>query len=253
MDEFQEFMKEFYKFTGIDLQSYKRPQMERRLNSLRVKHAFLDFRSLSHALKHNSDLLSEFLDRMTINVSEFFRNPERWEALLPHLQQLSSGRQLKFWSAACSTGEEPYTLAMLMEERILRPFQLLATDIDRKVLQQAQTGEYKVSQLEKIPQAYRSKYFTEGAGSGIVKPILKKSIQYRLHNLLADPYPVSLDLIICRNVLIYFTDEAKKQVIDGFARSLNPGGLLFVGSTEQLLWTEENQFQSVSPFIYRKV
>ncbi len=253
-DPYVEFSKAFYNYTGIDLQCYKRPQMERRLTALRNKHGYADFSTYIGALQRDPKLLDELLDKMTINVSEFLRNRERWEALVPHLVSLAekASGELSIWSAACSTGEEPYTIAMLIEEHVRHPYRILATDIDRRVLHLAQLGEYKAHQVRSVPSEYLVKYFEHANQTWYVSPVLKQRVQFQRHNLLADPYPDSLDLIVCRNVLIYFTDEAKQRIVDRFARALKPGGLLFVGSTEQFLHNRSESLRSVGPFLYQR-
>jgi chemotaxis protein methyltransferase CheR len=253
MDEFLQFTKEFYDLTGVNLNLYKRPQMERRLTTLRNKNGFHDFHEYVMAVSMQPALLYELMDKMTINVSEFLRNPERWEMLLPLLQG-TSFRPIRAWSAACSTGEEPYTLAMLIQERLGCAYQIVATDIDKGALQQARNGQYKEHQIKSLDDGYLKKYFVHETGSPTwsVSSDLKKFITYDSHNLLADKYPASFDLIICRNVMIYFTEEAKQHVIEGFSKSLKPGGLLFVGSTEQFLRTDQHGLVNVAPFMYRK-
>lgn len=249
MDDFAQFTQEFFRFSGIDLTAYKRPQMERRLTALRDRHGFSNFRQFLQAMTSNERLYAEFLDRMTINVSEFYRNPERWESLMAHLQ---AKKPLRAWSAACATGEEPYTLAILLAEHGFADYQIRATDIDRNVLLQSQVGRYADHQVKMVPPAVLAKYFRKQTADWVVEPTLRSQIKFELHNLLADGYPEALDLIICRNVLIYFTEEAKQQVIRGFSSTLKPGGLLFVGSTEQLLQADRHQLEVVSPFLYRK-
>lgn len=251
MDEFYEFMTEFHAWTGVDLRLYKRPQMERRLTTLRTKRGFQHFAAYLAALKQDPELLHEFLDRMTINVSEFFRNMERWDQLGRRLQSRPTGQTLKAWSAACSTGEEPYSLAILMEQVVRRPYDILATDIDDGVLHEARRGVYRAHQVNRLPH-YAESYFHSDGGLWTVTPALRNHIRFVKHNLLADTYPSSLDLIICRNVLIYFTDEAKQFVIAGFAKALKPGGLLFVGSTEQFLRSEAVGLRLVAPFLYER-
>ncbi|MCL6592459.1 MAG: protein-glutamate O-methyltransferase CheR [Alicyclobacillus sp.] len=250
MDDFLDFSQALLKLTGIDLRLYKRPQMERRLTALRNRHGFHDFRSYAQALAQQPQYLAELLDKMTINVSEFLRNPERWEALLERLEQ-PVGRPLRVWSAACATGEEPYTLALLFAERGW-PHDTWATDIDARALALARTGRYKETQIRLLPTEYVARYFTHEADEYIVHDVLKRHVRFAQHNLLADPFPQSLDLIVCRNVLIYFTDAAKQQVLRGFAQALRPGGLLFVGSTEQFLGTDPYGLVPVGPFLYRR-
>lgn len=252
MEPYVQFMNNFYSLTGVDLESYKRPQMERRLTSLRNKRGFTDFAEFFAAVKADDRLLYEVLDKMTINVSEFLRNYERWQALVPHLKTLAESSEIAAWSAACSTGEEPYSLALMMEEHIKRPYRIVATDIDRRVLHQAEVGEYRSHQVKSVPDSYLTKYFEAADETFRVVPMLKKHVRFQYHDLLADPYPDSLDLIICRNVLIYFTDDAKQRILSGFARALKPGGILFVGSTEQFLHTEQLSLTNIGPFLYRR-
>ena len=252
MDDFMDFMRSFNRLTGIDLTLYKRPQMERRLTSLRNKNHFLNFVEYLRAMEKDRNLLYELLDKMTINVSEFFRNPERWESLVPYLHDLTQTSPLKAWSAACSTGEEPYSLALLMLERVKRPYEILATDIDEKVLKSAQIGEYRDHQIKSVSEEYFYKYFMKQDYLWRISDRVKKNIIFRAHNLLSNQFPGDLDLIICRNVMIYFTEEAKQKVIVGFANALRPGGILFVGSTEQFLRTELHGLSAVGPFLYRK-
>jgi len=251
MDDFVQFMHGFYQLTGINLALYKRPQMERRLTTLRNKHGYDSFDAYMGGLRREDQLRAELLERMTINVSEFFRNPERWQALLPHLETLNVSH-LAIWSAACSTGEEPYTIAMLMAENIRRPYHIYATDIDAKVLEQAQNGVYHTHQVKHIPDSFLQRYFDIVDNQFTVKATLRTNVQFATHNLLVDEYPNAVDLIICRNVLIYFTDEAKQFVVSSFARSLKPGGLLFVGSTEQFLRSGAIHLENVAPFLYRR-
>ena len=253
MDEFMEFMQQFYETTGVDLRMYKRVQMERRLTSLRDKRGFATFSAYFTSLIKNMDMMHELLDKMTINVSEFFRNPERWQALETHLRpRLKKSETLKAWSAACSTGEEPYTLAILCEEVLQQPYDILATDIDDHVLQSARLGVYRQHQVQAMPTSYQEKYLHGTEQTWSINPSLSNHIHFAKHNLLADSYPNDLDLIICRNVLIYFTEEAKSHVMRGFSSALREKGLLFVGSTEQFLHADECGFYAIAPFLYEK-
>ncbi len=256
MDEFLEFTSQFYDFTGINLQSYKRPQMERRLTFLRDKLGFRDFTSFLTAMRRDPAILHQLLDRMTINVSEFFRNPERWNALVSKLAQseiVQEGQRLEAWSAACSTGEEPYTLAMILDNNFPGlDYHIFATDIDKTVLNSARQGRYRDAQLKGVPERYRHKYFESSSSTWTVQRALWRKVTFQEHNLLRDDYPKSLDLIICRNVLIYFTEEAKHYVVTRLANSLRDGGFLFVGSTEQFLRSETFGLVQVGPFLYQK-
>ncbi|WAH35103.1 CheR family methyltransferase [Alicyclobacillus dauci] len=250
MDEFEWFMDAFHQLTGIDLTQYKRPQMERRLTNLRDRRGFHDFPSYIRELGVRRELLDELLDKMTINVSEFFRNPERWEQLGQLLQNRK--QPIKAWSAACSTGEEPYSLAMLLDYLGIKHDTILATDIDERVLAKAAQGNYDSMQLRGTDRSYRDKYFDVDGTKFQVKKQIRDQVEYRKHNLLSDSYPSGMDLIICRNVLIYFTDDTKQSILDKFTLSLRVGGLLFVGSTEQFFGLNLPHLKLVAPFTYEK-
>lgn len=173
-------------------------------------------RTLLRHWKRIKALLNETLDRMTINVSEFYRNYKRWEVLeTAILPLIKTSRPLKIWSAACSTGEEPYTLAMLLDQQKGLPgYQILATDIDEKALEKAKKGVYQERSLQEVPLSVKDRYFTQNANRSYeVKPEIKKNITFKKHNLLADRYEQDFDLIVCRNVFIYFTESAKEEPV----------------------------------------
>ncbi len=229
--------------------------MKRRLTTLRDNRGFKSFSLYFDTLLRDRSLYEEFLDRMTINVSEFWRNANRWEylknAILPTLYDTS--RRLKCWSAACSTGEEPYTLAMILDHlQYLSSSTIIATDLDNIVLNKAKTGLYSEASLREVPQSFQRKYFTESDKKFSIQESLKRNIRFTKHNLLTDNYDVNYDLIICRNVTIYFTDEAKNAVYEKFARSLKPGGVLFVGNTEQIFSPQLFGLETLDMFFYRK-
>lgn len=253
--DFALFIKKVKDYSAIDLSQYKEAQMKRRLTTLYTKKGYTSFTSFFDAMAKDKELYYEFLDRMTINVSEFWRNPNRWEILesrfLPELARGS--RRLKCWSAACSTGEEPYTLAMIMSDLgLLESSQLVATDIDEGALEKAKRGVYPDRSLRDVPPAYIKKYFTQKDMTFSVSDTLKKHIRYSKQNLLHDTFDTQFDLIVCRNVMIYFTEEAKHMLYHKFSRALKPGGLLFVGSTEQIFSPGQYDFEPADTFIYRK-
>lgn len=240
---------------GIDLASYKEAQMKRRLTSLRDKRGYPDFQSYFKELESNIELKNEFLDRITINVSEFFRNPGRWQyldkELIPEL--LKANSKPKFWSAACSTGEEPYTLALILSKYIrLDQIDIMATDIDENVMEKAKSGVYSERVIKEVPKELLEKYFTFQNDRYEIHDDIKSRITYKKQNLLSDPFNGPYDLIICRNVMIYFTDEAKDQLYYKFSRALRSGGIFFVGSTEQIFQPQRYHLEPVAPFFYRK-
>lgn len=253
--DYDKFVEQIKKRTAIDLGQYKETQMKRRLTTLRQKHGFSTFAAYLDALVRESALMDEFLDRMTINVSEFWRNPNRWamleERFLPEL--LSGGNRIAIWSAACSTGDEPYTTAMILDRMgALNRATITATDLDQNVLKKAQSGLYQDRSVRDVPKPYLNQYFTHDGDIYSVDERIKRSIKYKQHNLLHDPYGGPYDLIICRNVMIYFTEDAKHQIYQRFSNALKPGGILFVGSTEQIFTPQQYNFETAETFFYRK-
>ncbi|MCM3341336.1 protein-glutamate O-methyltransferase CheR [Paenibacillus sp. MER TA 81-3] len=250
------FVTEIKKRTGIDLTQYKEAQMRRRLTTLRLKNGYSTFRAFYEAMKSNEGLLDELLDRMTINVSEFWRNPNRWETLrdrvLPALTERNS--RLKCWSAACSTGEEPYTLAMILDDAgLLGSSQVMATDIDDNALARAKEAFYIERALKDVPASFKQRYFSRTEDGYRVSSALTRNIQFQKQNLLEDAFTGQQDLIICRNVMIYFTEEAKHQLYFKFSEALKPGGVLFVGSTEQIFNPNQYGLETMETFFYRKM
>lgn len=254
MDDYDGFIEKFRAATGIDLNSYKRPQMERRLTTLRNKRGFDRFSDYLAAALRDRTLLDELLDRMTINVSEFFRNRPRWDALQSRIPALAPNRGLRAWSAACSTGEEPYTLLLLAAGMgRLEGIEAWATDIDERALATAREGVYRDESLAGVPAGLRSRYFRPaGAETSQIVPEIRDRVRFEKQNLLTDAFGVGWDLIICRNVLIYFTDSAKDLLYRKFAAALRPGGILFIGSTEQVFRPDQYGLRPLEAFFYER-
>lgn len=257
MTDYEQFKKNIRSLTGIDLNAYKERQMKRRITTLSSKYGFQDYDSFYLDLKKNPEHLKSFMNYLTINVSEFYRNPAQWQTLeekvIPELLKTTGG-SLKIWSAACSTGDEPYTIVMLMKERFPKAkIRLLATDLDDQVLAWAKQGTYHKKSLEKLPETYQKKYFQKLNGDMYqISEDVMKCVEFRQHNLLADRYDTNYDLIVCRNVLIYFTEEAKLEVFKRFNDSLRKDGFLFIGSTEQILQARAIHFEPQYSFFYKK-
>ncbi|KIL44201.1 chemotaxis protein CheR [Jeotgalibacillus soli] len=254
-DEYIEFIHSIKQKTGIDLSLYKEAQMKRRLTSLYEKQGFKTFMEFYQAMTKDKKVLNDFLDRMTINVSEFYRNGKRWEVLqqkiLPSL--MKNGRKLKVWSAACSTGEEPYSLAMVLSQFMsLSEISILATDLDANAIEKAKIGLYTERALAEVPIKIKQTHFTEQGAFYKVSDEVKRTVSFRQHNLLNDPFDKQFDLIVCRNVMIYFTDEAKDILYRKFSDALRPGGVFFVGSTEQIFNPSVYKLETADTFFYRK-
>ena len=254
--DYEQFIQQVKSKTGIDLSLYKEAQMKRRLTSLYEKKGYRSFREYFQMINQNQELFNEFLDRMTINVSEFYRNSKRWEVLekkiLPQIIQHTT--KPKIWSAACSTGEEPYTLAMILSKYIpLSNVNILATDLDENALSRAKLGIYPERSLNEVPSEMKKKYFTQDGTHYKVSDEIKRTVDFKRHNLLADSFGGPFDLIVCRNVLIYFTEEAKDILYNKFSKALNSNGFFFVGSTEQIFNASKYGLESEDTFFYKKI
>lgn len=254
--EFREFYQWVYQRMGINLNSYKEVQLNRRIKSLMDRLNIKTLEEYKELLDKNKESRASFLDYITINVTEFFRNPEFFEVLGISLQEKfkSNIGELKIWSAGCSCGCEPYSLSMLIKEMSNDyKFKIYATDIDENMLSKARLGKYTKIELRSTENKYINKYFKKVNDEYIVLDNVKQNVNFRKHDMILDTYDTDFDLIVCRNVVIYFKDETKKQIIKGFIDSLKVGGLLFVGATESISSYREFGLEKLSPFIYRKV
>lgn len=255
--DYEQFKAAVFKLTSIDLSAYKEKQMRRRIDTLINKHKIDGYENFVATLKSDKDVFEEFVSYLTINVSEFYRNPDQWELMdkeyIPELIK-KFGKNLKIWSAACSTGDEPYSLVMALSRHIpLNQIRITATDIDKQIIAQAKTGLYAEKSLTGIPKDLKEKYFTKvGTNSYQISDEIKSRVTFQQHNLLKDKYPDNVHFIVCRNVLIYFTEEAKEEVFVKFNKSLAKGGLLFIGSTEQIMNHKEIGYERRNSFYYEK-
>lgn len=248
--------KEVLTLTGIDLDSYKEKQMKRRIDTLIAKHKIEGYDKYVQGLKTDRALFEEFVNYITINVSEFYRNPDQWQLMdqtvIPELIR-KFGKNLKVWSAACSTGDEPYSLVMALSRHVpLNNIKIYATDLDKQVIAKAKVGLYMEKSVAAVPADLKKKYFTQVGTSYKISDEIKSRVEFKEHNLLKDTYYTDCHLIVCRNVLIYFTEEAKDLVFRKYYNSLAPGGVLFIGSTEQIINYREIGFERKNSFFYQK-
>lgn len=254
--DYEYLKKAVFELTTIDLNAYKEKQMKRRIDTLIERSGASGYDKYVQLLKSDKAVFEEFVSYLTINVSEFYRNPEQWQMLDKEIfPELISkfGKNLKIWSAACSTGDEPYSLVMALSKHIpLNQIKIIATDIDKQILQKAKLGLYNAKSIENVPAEFKKKYFTEIGGSYKISDEIKSRVEFKQHNLLKDAYPTDCNLIVCRNVLIYFTEEAKDEVFRKFATSLKKQGMLFIGSTEQIINYKEMGYTRRSSFYYEK-
>ena len=256
--DYESFKAQIFKLTKINLSSYKERQMKRRIDALITKHNLHSYDEFVAEIKKDKNLFDEFVAYLTINVSEFYRNPEQWTILekdiLPYLFK-QFGQNLKIWSAACSTGDEPYSLVMLLSKFMpLNRIKITATDIDQQILEKAQLGVYTDKSLKALPKEFVDKYFKKiNDKTYQISDAVKSRVDFKKHNLLLDAYPSNYDMIVCRNVLIYFTEEAKENIYKDFNKALKQDGILFVGSTEQIIQPQQLNFSPYKSFFYKKV
>ncbi len=252
---FETFAALVRRHTGLDLHAYRPPQLARRLVSFMRKHSFADLAQAASAIRTDPSLLSSFIDILGINVTEFFRNPDLFAVLEELLRERNRRQPIKnLWSAGCSIGCEPYTLAIIMDK--IAPagsWRILATDIDREALRAAQEGRFQPNYLKNVPPEVLRKYFIRDGDCWRICDKIRRRVTFQRHDLLADKYPSDQDVVLCRNVLIYFLPEAKNRVISGLAASLKPDGILFLGGTETVSDPRRLSLEQIRPFFFRKL
>lgn len=254
--EFSDFHKWVHRELGINLSAYKPVQLNRRIKSLMDRVGISSLEEYTKVIKNNKEERQRFLDFITINVTEFYRNPELFSDLENQIRKyiLPENKNIKVWSAACSIGCEPYTLAMILKN--INPSgrnTILATDLDNVILNKAMIGQYGEGEMKNVPDSNVKRYFNKKGDKYEIKPEIKSMVKFKKHDLILDPYEENFDLIVCRNVVIYFNNDTKDEIYKKFSKSLKKGGLLFIGATESIYRYKEFGFEKVSTFIYRKV
>lgn len=249
---------------GINL-TKKRTLIESRLNNYLVANGFGDYEAfLDVALNDKTgQQLNQILNRLTTNYSYFMREWDHFEyfktTVLPDITKRIKDRDLRIWSAGCSTGQEPYTLAMLIADYFGQQkqgwnTQVLATDISQNALNAAVKGQYDDECLKSVPQVWKHSYFEKlQDGSWQIKKAIKNEVVFRRFNLIESQFPFKKDfhVIFCRNVMIYFNQKTKAELVSKYYDATAPGGYLFVGQSETL---DKNsiRYKSVMPSIYKK-
>jgi chemotaxis protein methyltransferase CheR len=261
---FDRFRALVYTKAGIALGSTKKSLLISRLAKRAKERGCQNFQEYYDVVTQTGggEEFLQMLDCMTTNKTDFFREPVHFSFLRDVvLPSVRTERRLNVWSAACSSGEEPYSIAMTITETIEQAdrwdWRILASDISTRVLAQAKTGKYEMERVERLPSEALHRHFLKGTGSAKgtvkVKPALTDHIAFRRINLMDEVYPIKtqLDVIFCRNVMIYFDRPTQESLLKKFFRHLKVGGHLFVGHSESLQWVP-NPFTYVAPTIYRK-
>ncbi|NOZ28597.1 MAG: protein-glutamate O-methyltransferase CheR [Chloroflexi bacterium] len=246
------------RLTGIDLSYYKGRQVQRRLEAYLRRSGAANWREYLHRLEQDPQEVKALRDYLTINVSCFFRDPHKFqylrEKILPEL--VRPGGKLHMWSAGCSYGAEAYTLAILGDLTRARWFQVWATDVDRGALTRARAGgPYTDEDVKYVAPDLLKRYFDRRDDGFYVKRTLRRHVVFEEHNLLEDQVTREFDLVLCRNVIIYFSDEAKRKVLTRLVGALRPDGVLFIGGTEVIstALARELGLQSAGISFYRKM
>lgn len=258
--DFERVRKLIYQHAGISLAPVKfdmvYSRLARRLRALNKKNfvSYLDF------LEQTNDAgeWERFVNSLTTNLTSFFREPHHFPILAEHLRKLGTRRPIKIWCSAASTGEEPYSIAMTVAETFGStnvPVSILCSDLDTNVLATASKGIYPIERVEKMPAERIKRFFLKGTGAHegmvCVRPELRKMVEFHRVNLLEQNWPVQgpLDVIFCRNVMIYFDKPTQYKILSRFAPLMQPEGLMFAGHSESFLHAAD-LFKSLGKTVY---
>ncbi|MEU5689528.1 CheR family methyltransferase [Streptomyces venezuelae] len=230
---------------GFDFTGYKRSTLGRRINKRMSDVGMDSYRDYQDLLETSSDEFSALFNTILINVTSFFRDPDAWTFLqhevVPELiADLAPDQEIRVWSAGCSSGEEAYSLAIMFAEALgiaecLRRVKIYATDVDEEALREARSGLYPTKALEPLAPELREKYFEPNGAQLSFRPDLRRRVIFGRHDITRDAPISRLDLLLCRNTLMYFNVEAQTQIVDRFHFALRQGGYLFLGKAEMLL------------------
>ncbi|MCX7747373.1 MAG: protein-glutamate O-methyltransferase CheR [Clostridia bacterium] len=260
---FRKYSNFIYENFGIYLNEEKKELLQSKLLKLMMKHKTASYEAYFNLLTQsgNREILVEFANEITINKTDFFREINHFEfikknsdLILERNKRIRRNSEIRVWSAGCSTGEEAYTLAMVLQEHFLPGLliKILATDLNSKVVSQAMKGVYPSSIKGDMDILYLSKYFEKVQNEWYVTESTKRLVTFRLFNLMDDfPFKKLFDFIFCRNVMIYFDSKTQQRLIDKFYEVLAPGGLLFIGHSESLT-NKKHKYQYIQPTIYMK-
>ena len=241
--DFERFRKTIYDESGITFAATNRPILDSRIKEILREKKLDSVDDYYKLITSDHEEMKRMLDAVTTNLTRFFRNQPHFDALekyvIPHVleeKKKTGDKTVRVWSAGCSTGEEPYTIAMLLK-RILPvgyDFQVTASDISLKSLMVGQSGFYADNKVDGIPPDYLSQYFTKSAGGYQVNKEIMSKVKFDYHNLKNDSGMRNLDVIFCRNVMIYFDEPAQLVVLNRFWNSMASHSYLFIGHSESL-------------------
>lgn len=249
--ELKEFLESIRFVYGYDFTEYAEASVERRIEHFMKLNKIGSLKELGKVLLRDEDLFAQFVQDFTVNVTEMFRDPSFYKSLRENVvRRLATYPFIKIWIAGCSTGEEVYSIAILLkEEGLLDRSVIYATDINQRALQAAKEGVFRMDDMKAYTQNYQkaggknsfSDYYRAKYNSALVDQSLKQNIVFSIHNLAIDRSFNEFQLVLCRNVLIYFNQNLQSKVISLFYESLCPFGILALGSKESLLFSDKQK------------
>ncbi len=260
---FQKYKKLIYQYSGIDLKDSKKTMLvsriNKRLKNLKINSYEQYFDYVTK--KENGNELVMMIDEITTNITHFFRDETHFDFLQTHLQELlkASPQKIRIWCCAASTGQEPYSIAMVLHDVLTKTnskcdAKILATDLSTQVLETCKEGVYSQELIENVPPKYANRYFQKNTASNdlTIDPCLKRLVSFKRLNLSKFPFPLKnkLDIVFIRNVMIYFDKPTKSKIIHEIFNLLKPSGVVITSSTESLNGLHD-QFQRVQPSIYQ--
>nr|WP_100547322.1 MULTISPECIES: protein-glutamate O-methyltransferase CheR [unclassified Pseudomonas] len=257
--EFGQFRRLLHDIAGIHLSDAKKPLVAGRLNKRLRNFAMASYGEYFKCLGKDAQELQICIDLLTTNETYFFREPKHFDFLRECLRKpggVPSGRPLRIWSGACSSGEEPYTIALLLADILgERPWEILASDISHRVLERARTGVYALEDRDDIPRHLLVKHCLRGVGENegrmMITPALRQRVRFTQINLnTALPDVGQFDTIFLRNVMIYFDAETKRRVVTRLLKHLRPGGYFIISHSESLNGVNDT-LKVIKPSIYR--
>ncbi len=253
--EFDYFKKWVKDKLRVDLNSYKEKQLHRRIGTVMNSTGAKNLREYAELIQKDENVKRMFLDYITINVTEFYRNKEIFDEFEDAIKSVLVPRfkNLNIWSAACSIGAEPYTVALIMEKNNIKEHKILATDIDDTILGRAREGKFKENEIKNVPKPEIEKHFLIKEGQYHISENIKKKVHFKKHDLILDDYDKNFHAVICRNVTIYFKNETKNEIYKKINNSLEKGGIFFTGATESIYNPSSFGFKKLSTFLYEKV
>ncbi|MFW6237918.1 MAG: CheR family methyltransferase [Halanaerobiales bacterium] len=256
---FEKFKDRAKEILNINLDGYKMKRVKRRTDSLMRRKNIENYSHCLELLKNNSDFRARYLDHFTINTSEFYRNPENFKYLqknvLPDL--LERKDKIKIWSAPCSNGSEPYTVAIILAEMGVNfsRCKILGSDLDPDILEAAKKGVYGENSIKKVPEKIKEKYFSPSGNEQnkfLLTNKIKRQVNFEKKDLINDSYQSGWDLILCRNFFIYLTADLKMELTHKFCRALSKKGYFFLGNTEFIFSPDKYGLEKIALSFYQK-